>query len=39
LIGAGTSADAATAQLSVHPSHGERLLKIFGEDLREPCEP
>jgi glutathione reductase (NADPH) len=38
-IRAGTSADAVAAQLSVHPSHGERLLKIFGADLREPCEP
>jgi pyruvate/2-oxoglutarate dehydrogenase complex dihydrolipoamide dehydrogenase (E3) component len=38
-IRAGTSADAVRAQLSVHPSHGERLLKVFGADLREPCEP
>jgi hypothetical protein len=39
LIRAGTSADAVTAQLSVHASHSERLLKVFGEDLREACEP
>jgi dihydrolipoyl dehydrogenase len=28
-IRAGTSADAVAAQLSRHPSHGERLLKAF----------
>jgi hypothetical protein len=39
LIRAGTSADAVTTQLSLYPSHSERLLKIFGEDLREACEP
>lgn len=31
--------DAVAAQLSIHPSHGERLLKAFGTDLREHCEP
>jgi glutathione reductase (NADPH) len=38
-IRAGMSADAVTAQFSIHPTHGERLLKAFGADLREPCEP
>jgi hypothetical protein len=27
------------AHLSTHPSHGERLLKALGADLRERCEP
>lgn len=36
-----TGADARllSSQLSVHPSHGERLLKIFGHDHHEVCEP
>lgn len=38
-IRSGVSADTVAAQLSVHPTHGERLLKVFGADLREPCEP
>jgi len=38
-IRGGAAADAVAAQLSVHPTHGERLLKAFGADLREPCEP
>lgn len=38
-IRSGASADTVAAQLSVHPTHGERLLKVFGADLREPCEP
>ena len=38
-IRSGASADSVAAQLSVHPTHGERLLKVFGADLREPCEP
>src|SRR5205814_1793242 len=38
-IRTGASADAVAAQISVHPSHGERLLKAFGADLRDFCEP
>jgi glutathione reductase (NADPH) len=38
-IRTGTSADAVAAQISIHPSHGERLLKAFGADLRDHCEP
>ncbi|HET8576183.1 MAG TPA: NAD(P)/FAD-dependent oxidoreductase [Methylomirabilota bacterium] len=38
-IRTGASAETVAAQLSVHPTHGERLLKVFGADLREPCEP
>lgn len=38
-IRTGTSADAVAAQISVHPSHGERLLKAFGAEMRDPCEP
>jgi len=36
-----TGADAAllSSQLSIHPSHGERLIKIFGHDHHEVCEP
>jgi hypothetical protein len=32
------SAGRGAARLAVHPSHGERLLKAFGPDLREACE-
>jgi pyruvate/2-oxoglutarate dehydrogenase complex dihydrolipoamide dehydrogenase (E3) component len=32
------TADRVAAQLSVHPSHGERLIKNFGPDLLEVCE-
>jgi pyruvate/2-oxoglutarate dehydrogenase complex dihydrolipoamide dehydrogenase (E3) component len=38
-IRSGATADTVAAQLSVHPTHGERLLKAFGADLREVCEP
>ncbi len=38
-IRTGMPAHAVAAQLSIHPSHGERLLKAFGADLREHCEP
>ncbi len=38
-IRTGTSAHAVAAQISVHPSHGERLLKAFGADMRDHCEP
>ncbi|MBI4609787.1 MAG: NAD(P)/FAD-dependent oxidoreductase [Candidatus Rokubacteria bacterium] len=36
-----TRADARllSSQLSIHPSHGERLIKIFGHDYHEVCEP
>lgn len=36
-----TGADAAllASQLSIHPSHGERLIKMFGHDHHEVCEP
>ncbi|HET7875306.1 MAG TPA: NAD(P)/FAD-dependent oxidoreductase [Methylomirabilota bacterium] len=33
------TASAVAEQLSIHPSHGERLVKAFGADLREICEP
>ncbi len=35
----GADAHLLSTQLSVHPSHGERLLKIFGHDHHEVCEP
>lgn len=35
----GATADHVAAQLSIHPSHGERLIKAFGPELREVCEP
>jgi pyruvate/2-oxoglutarate dehydrogenase complex dihydrolipoamide dehydrogenase (E3) component len=38
-IRTGADADLVSSQLSVHPSHGERLLKIFGHDHHEVCEP
>lgn len=38
-IRAGASAPFVTSQLSIHPSHGERLLKIFGHDHHEVCQP
>jgi pyruvate/2-oxoglutarate dehydrogenase complex dihydrolipoamide dehydrogenase (E3) component len=38
-IRTGTPASAAATQISIHPSHGERLLKAFGGDLRDHCEP
>jgi pyruvate/2-oxoglutarate dehydrogenase complex dihydrolipoamide dehydrogenase (E3) component len=36
-----TGADAALlgSQLTIHPSHGERLIKMFGHDQHEVCEP
>ena len=36
-----TGADARflSSQLSIHPSHGERLVKIFGHDYHEVCQP
>ncbi|MGH2361412.1 MAG: dihydrolipoyl dehydrogenase family protein [bacterium] len=38
-IRTGADAQLLSSQLSVHPSHGERLLKIFGHDRHEVCEP
>ncbi len=38
-IRAGASAPFVTSQLSIHPSHGERLIKIFGHDHHEVCQP
>lgn len=38
-IRAGADARLVSSQLSIHPSHGERLLKIFGHDYHEVCEP
>lgn len=26
------------AQLSIHPSHGERLIKVAGQDYYDVCE-
>jgi len=38
-IRAGADAHLLSSQLSIHPSHGERLLKIFGHEYHEVCEP
>jgi len=38
-IRVGADAGFLSSQLSIHPSHGERLLKIFGQDHHEVCEP
>jgi len=38
-IHAGTDATLLSSQLSIHPSHGERLIKIFGHDYHEVCQP
>lgn len=38
-IRTGADAGLLSSQLSVHPSHGERLIKIFGHDHHEVCEP
>ena len=38
-IRAGADASLLSSQLSIHPSHGERLLKIFGHDHHEVCQP
>ena len=35
----GADARLLSSQLSIHPSHGERLLKIFGHDYHEVCQP
>lgn len=33
-----TTAGTLAAQLSIHPSHGERLIKAAGHDYRDACE-
>ncbi len=38
-IRTGADARLLSSQLSIHPSHGERLIKIFGHDHHEICEP
>ncbi len=38
-IRTGADARVLSSQLSIHPSHGERLIKIFGHDHHEVCEP
>ena len=38
-IRTGADARMLASQLSIHPSHGERLIKIFGHDHHEVCEP
>lgn len=38
-IRTGADAKLLSSQLSIHPSHGERLLKIFGHDHHEVCQP
>src|SRR5438093_624590 len=38
-VSAGGDAQLLSSQLSIHPSHGERLIKIFGHDAHEVCEP
>lgn len=38
-IRVGADAHLLSGQLSIHPSHGERLIKIFGHDYHEVCEP
>lgn len=38
-IRTGATAEFLSSQLSVHPSHGERLIKVFGHDHHEVCEP
>jgi hypothetical protein len=35
----GADAHVLAGQLSVHPSHGERLIKILGHDHHEICDP
>lgn len=38
-IRTGADAGLLSSQLSIHPSHGERLIKVFGHDHHEVCEP
>ena len=35
----GADAHLLSSQLSIHPSHGERLIKVFGHEQHEICEP
>ena len=37
-IRTGADAHFLSRQLSIHPSHGERLIKVFGHDHHEVCE-
>ena len=37
-IRAGVTAPTLAAQLSVHPSHGERFIKVAGHDHHDVCE-
>jgi pyruvate/2-oxoglutarate dehydrogenase complex dihydrolipoamide dehydrogenase (E3) component len=38
-IRAGADARLVSSQLSIHPSHGERFLKIFAHEYHDVCEP
>jgi pyruvate/2-oxoglutarate dehydrogenase complex dihydrolipoamide dehydrogenase (E3) component len=38
-IRTGAGAQFLSSQLSIHPSHGERLIRIFGHDHHEVCAP
>lgn len=38
-IRTGADARLLSSQLSIHPSHGERLIKVFGHEHHEICEP
>jgi dihydrolipoyl dehydrogenase len=38
-IRTGADAQLLSSQLSIHPSHGERLIKAFGHDHHEVCAP
>jgi pyruvate/2-oxoglutarate dehydrogenase complex dihydrolipoamide dehydrogenase (E3) component len=38
-IRTGAGAQLLSSQLSIHPSHGERLIRIFGHDHHEVCAP
>jgi pyruvate/2-oxoglutarate dehydrogenase complex dihydrolipoamide dehydrogenase (E3) component len=38
-IRTGADAQLLSSQLSIHPSHGERLIKVLGHEHHEICEP
>ena len=38
-IRTGAAAALLGSQLSIQPSHGERIIKMFGHDHHEVCEP
>lgn len=38
-IRTGDDAGFLSSQLSIHPSHGERLIKMFGHEYHDVCEP